>query len=182
MSRVPFAIWLLPGLVLLPLFSGPLLDRPSWVKVGLASAGIALPGVVVVARYLAAPEPSEEEVPRRRLAVAGVIVLAVFTAVWMVGVVEHETRLGLDTVGAANDQTVDFDVFVRLPSGALLDDVAPVGGRVKVFYPDPDDPSRHRLLLWEPPVTNDVDLIVTWRLPVWRTVGEVTVSIAPAEA
>jgi len=177
MRRIPFALWLLPALVSLPLVGGPLLDTPALFKVSLVAAMLAVPSMIVVARYRSHPDPSDTEIVRRRLAVSGVVVVTVFAVVWMVGSVDHETRVTLELVAVGGGETARFDLSARPPAGGLLRDVVTVGGSVKAFFPSPDDPSRYRLSLWEEATVDDIDLVVTWRLPIWRSVGEVTISI-----
>jgi hypothetical protein len=97
----------------------------------------------------------------------------------MVGGTDHVTVVPLD-VAAAEGDPLRFDVELELQEGAMLRDVEIIGGRVRVFYAIPNSRSRYRLSLWEPPTADDIDLEVTWRLPIWRTVGDVSVSFEVA--
>lgn len=166
---------------MLPLLSGRLFAAPSWLKLGLLAVALGLPTIIVVVRYWSEPEPSDEEFVLRRRAAFALVALLVVSAVWMVGVVDLESQIPLETVTAGDEEVTRFDVSVRLPPGGSLRDLTPTGGRVKAFFPRPDNPRLYRLALWEPSVTNNIDLQVSWQLPAWRSVGDVQVSIVPVE-
>jgi hypothetical protein len=176
-SRVPFVVWLVPGIVVLPLLSGRWFTAPGWVKVGLAVVAIALPTVLVLLRYRSEPDPDDVEFARRRRAAFAIAILAVVSATWMVGGVDVATELPLDPGG--NDESVRYDVTVVLPPGGSLRDLEPVGSGVRAFFPRPDNPRIHRLLLAQPLADGEIDLLVKWRLPVWRSTGDVSVSVVP---
>lgn len=179
MKRVPFAVWLVPAVVLLPLLSGRLFAAPSWLKLGLIAAALVVPVAIVVVRYWSEPEPSDREFLRRRRAAFAVAVLVAVSVTWMAGGVDLENGVPLDAPGG--DDAVRFDVTVALPPGGSLRDLEPVGPGVRAFYPRPEDPRIYRLLLAEPPGPGDVELLVRWRLPIWRNAGDVTVSVVPVD-
>ena len=175
--RVPFVVWLVPGIVLLPLLSGRWFTSPGWVKVALAAAAIALPSVLVVLRYRSEPDPDDTEFARRRRAAFGVVVFAVVAVTWMAGGVDVVTEAPLDPGGAG--EAVRYDVTVQLPPGGSLRDLEAVGSGVRAFFPRPDNPRIHRILLAQTLTESEIDLLVRWRLPVWRSAGDVSVSVVP---
>lgn len=182
MKRVPFVLLLAPTIVVLPLVSGRIFTTPAWFKVGLVIATLAIPGAVVLDRYREELDPESTEYLRRRHKASGVVTLAVMATVWMVGGVDLETEVPLDLVGATADGDASrFELSIELPARGSLRDLEPVGEGVRVFFPRPDNPRIHRLVLDEPPSDNDIDLIVRWRLPVWADTGDVSVSVVPVD-
>ncbi len=181
MTRIPFALLLVPTIALLPLLSGRLFNSPAWLKVGLLAAALALPATAVMARYRVELDPEGAEFLRRRRVAAALITLMAVAAVWMVGGVDLENEVPLDLVGSGEANATRFDVAVELPARGSLRDLEAVGGGVRVFFPKPDNPRIQRLVLDAPPVGNDIDLIVRWRLPVWADVGEVAVAVVAVD-
>lgn len=182
MRRMPFAPLLVPGIVVLPLVSGRLLDSPAWLKLGLVAVALALPTVVVAFRYTTELDSADPEFLRRRRAAFTLIALLVVSTVWMVGGVDLENEVPLRTLAVVDDEAVRYDLTVALPPGGSLRDLRAVGRGVRAFFPTPGDPRIYRILLSAPPADTDVDILVTWRLPVWRETGAVAVmAVAVAE-